>query len=406
MADSRSVLFRLEEADKMLRKGELAHARSLYVALLADAAADMQGAIQLRLDRVDELSSPGERNAARRPHDATAQSRAETAANEGRLDDAIAIYAEIIATRPDDQLARERLTELLAAKARPGRKSAPIRTVTAQDSQNVDALASQERGPLGQALHEGKGKAGPPPMDETVEELEPMELMDDDVASMPTPPPVAPAPAFDATQFGRPGSVVGFLHPEKYRSPSSANLAAVRPPSSPSLAPVQSPSSPSLAPVRALSSPSLAPVQSPSSPNLAPVRPAAPTAQPAFGSPQSSPARPAAPAAFGAPQSSPARPAAPAQFGAPASSPSRPAAPSPFGAPASSPSLPRSAPAAFGTPASSASLPRAAAPAAPARPAARPEVPLPSEPVEMLREALLRIQHNRRAPSPFGPAAS
>lgn len=249
MADTRSVLFRLEEADKMLRKGEFSGARGIYVALLADAPAEMQGAIQLRIDRVDELSAPGERGqSARAPQDTTAQARAETAANEGRLDDAIEIYAEIIATRPDDQLARERLTELLAAKTRVGKnKPAPIRTISSQDMQNANAAGDQESGPLGRALHD-KGKHPP--------------------AAAPQAPVPSTPPAFDPNAFGRPGSVVGFLNPQASRS--QPPMPAAPPPAPP---PVMRPTQPP--PVAAT------PAQPP--------RPTAPTQPPA-------PARPVAPA--------------------------------------------------------------------------------------------------------------
>ena len=143
VVDSRSVMARLEEADKMLRKGDMAQARALYAALLPEAPPEMAHALRTRIQRVDELAAPGEQNVKASAQDSSAQGRAEAAVNEGRLDEAIETYAGIVSTRPDDQLARERLAELMTTRTQQStdRSRAPIRTVAAQES-----------GPVGQAL--------------------------------------------------------------------------------------------------------------------------------------------------------------------------------------------------------------------------------------------------------------
>ena len=170
----------------MLRRGDLAPARALYMDLLQQAPQDMQTTLQARLARVDELSGPKEIQALRQAQETTEQAQAEAAANEGRLDEAIAIYARIVSTRPDDQLARERMTELIAEKTRPirGRQGGPTRALTTGDLSNVESAAAQESGPLGQALH---SKDAPPAAAAASPAADWDDLPLDDLADMPEP---------------------------------------------------------------------------------------------------------------------------------------------------------------------------------------------------------------------------
>jgi hypothetical protein len=117
VADVKALIARVEEADRMLKKGELQEARAAYAMLLPAAPPEIAAALRNRIQRVDELSVPGERAAPRVIQQST-QAMAEAAANEGRYDVAVKLYASLVATRPDDQLARERLFELNALVAR------------------------------------------------------------------------------------------------------------------------------------------------------------------------------------------------------------------------------------------------------------------------------------------------
>lgn len=153
MTDTRSLITRLEEADRLLRRGELVDARQVYAALLPDAPPEMQAQLRTRMARVEELINPREPSASRAAMEASDQARAEEAFNAGRLEDAIAIYATIVEARPDDQLARERMSELLALRTPFGReRSSAPRIINVNDFNNANAAGTQEAGDLGAAL--------------------------------------------------------------------------------------------------------------------------------------------------------------------------------------------------------------------------------------------------------------
>ncbi len=151
--EPRSLITRLEEADRLLRRGELVDARQVYTALLPEATEEMQAQLRVRIARVDELVNPRESSIIRREAlEASEQARAEAALNEGRSDDAIAIYASIVEARPDDQLARERMTELIAQRSFGRERSSAPRIISVVDTSNAASAGAQEAGPLGAAL--------------------------------------------------------------------------------------------------------------------------------------------------------------------------------------------------------------------------------------------------------------
>ncbi len=153
MVEPRSLINRLEEADRLLRRGELVDARQVYVSLLPEATEEMQAQLRVRIARVDELVNPRESAIIRREVlEASEQARAEAALNEGRSDDAIAIYASIVEARPDDQLARERMTELIAQRSFGRERSSAPRIISVVDTSNAASAGAQEAGPLGAAL--------------------------------------------------------------------------------------------------------------------------------------------------------------------------------------------------------------------------------------------------------------
>jgi hypothetical protein len=160
--EQRGLLSQVEEADKLLRRGELAEARAAYQRILVDCPADMRSGLLARVARVDELGAPEEQRQARRAQETSQQALAEEAVNAGRLDDAIAIYAQIVSVRPDDQLAQERMTELLREKARLGLERRSVgtqaRSVGSVDQANAASAGQQEAGPLGSALHSREQK--------------------------------------------------------------------------------------------------------------------------------------------------------------------------------------------------------------------------------------------------------
>ncbi|MEW5853889.1 MAG: hypothetical protein AB2A00_34260 [Myxococcota bacterium] len=353
--DARTLMVRLEEADKMLRRGEMAQARAAYASLLPAAPPELQAALQSRIQRVDELSGPAEGAPAKPAQETTLQAQAEAAVNEGRIDDAIDMYATLIASRPDDQLARERMTELLGmkarnAKARFGQPSS--RVVTMADASNANIAGAQESGPLGRALDGAHAKPLPatkptPPVAMPAQPRVPSTGLEvdlamdvDDVGAFPA--PVGPPPSFGASL-----------------TPQAAPPPAPRAPTPPTATPFPAP--PQAAP-RPTPSPFAAPM-----PSFAP--PAPPPA------PKAPAAAPVAPAVSFTGPLTPQQPLA-------AAVPPVPSAPKPPAPPA--------APA----------PPVVAAPPAP-RPA--PAAPLPADPVEMLQELLRRVADNRRSPSILPP---
>ncbi|MBI5494115.1 MAG: tetratricopeptide repeat protein, partial [Deltaproteobacteria bacterium] len=156
MMDPRLLVTKVEESDKLLRRGDLPAARAAYVALLAEAPPQYHAPLKARIQRVDELMHPQERGAAypRSVPPQSEQAQAEAAVNAGRLDEAIATYHRLVAGRPDDQLARERLAELTALRAQQAR---PAPAVTARPAAPPPAAVAAPAAPPPAAV-----RAAPP----------------------------------------------------------------------------------------------------------------------------------------------------------------------------------------------------------------------------------------------------